>query len=276
MQEKLPCPDCGKECAGEYRLKTHVYGEHLARTGESEREAFLAKYKDSLRGLFESHEPEPTEEDETIDAPAEGKKCYDLSGYFDKADPLCREERQYALFLYEAIERRDPSLLEELGIDGEILFLAFEAAIMRDFWHRDKEGFNLLLKAYTDKEADYQSIIGKAANHANHWEKAHPLARWMMNLKPDLCIVHEKSGEPHLKFIECKYCSREDGYWNKDHNYRMTQTEAQTVVGEFLCAHLKYKGRELIFDTTLLWEFADEKAGGKGWRSIQRLLASKT
>jgi len=269
MSEILACPACGLHCQGEHRLKLHFRGRHLKGLDEPSRQALLAQagFERIAAALAES--APDTEDDEGLidDRPGPGSPRiassppYKLSAYLDESKFLCREERQYALFLYDEVRRGDPLVLARLGIGGAIRFCAYEAAIMRDFWYADKARFNVLLRAFVESVAPLGSVIGAShpGHHASYWERSHPLAAWMMNVKPDLCVLYESVGELRFRFIECKYLSDEDRYCMGDISF--TQRQTQDLVAGFICEHFEFEGRRMAKDETLLLDFSAEEAG---------------
>lgn len=91
--------------------------------------------------------------------------------YFAEENPVCREERQYALFLYSRLLQmvgqknpKDDVILKACGLpmDGELCIrsVAYEATYMRDFFWKDRE-LREERKAQEKKKLDYEETLEK-------------------------------------------------------------------------------------------------------------------
>jgi len=258
-QDKIKCPvkKCDKEPTGLHRLITHFRGAHIKgkdSKGTEEARAAIKSIenedvKKSLLKEFSEYGPEmDAADEETFDV----RKCegadekFIINGYLQ--DTICREERQYALFLANGLKKNNSEIKQKLDLDNcEIMEVFYEATLMRDYWCRNRIKFNKALNCFTEKEKPWGSEIGsngKEKNHANYWAKKHPLACWMMNAKPDLAVLYRKNNNesPTLSFIECKYLSEVDTYYNKEaKDFKYTQVELQELILEFLCDDLELK-----------------------------------
>lgn len=117
------------------------------------------------------------------------------------------------------------------------------------------------------------------AKHINGWsgmEKKYrnPLAKWMMNVKPDIALLLKRRGikrdEYRLHFIECKYTSGLDSYpalvGVKDKNGKVTecrrligsQLQIQEMILEFLCKQMELTVRGDIHDSGKTGEAAEK------------------
>ncbi len=165
---------------------------------------------------------------------------FKINQYLERENPICREERQYALFLYNGLKNNEKDLLKELKIDGEIVHVFFEATLMRDYWYANKVQFNAMLSEYIQRKSGQQYENRKReTRHVNFWDEKYPVARWMMNAKPDIAFVNRIGQKFYLNFIECKYHSRIATY--KDSDNKMKQQEIQECILDFLCHYLKMK-----------------------------------
>ncbi len=91
--------------------------------------------------------------------------------YFAIENPVCREERQYALFLYSRLlqmveqeHQKDDIILKACGLpvdDGMcIRSVAYEATYMRDFFWKDRE-LREDRKVQEKKKLDYEETLGE-------------------------------------------------------------------------------------------------------------------
>lgn len=91
--------------------------------------------------------------------------------YFAKENPVCREERQYALFLYsrllQMVEQKnlkDDVILTACGLPTDeelrIQSVAYEATYMRDFFWKDRERRERR-QAKEKKKLDYEKKLEK-------------------------------------------------------------------------------------------------------------------
>lgn len=246
--KKIPCPECHAECTGINRLKTHIRGAHWKDCSDEQIRQKVYGYKfenksheKELLRQFKSHEPELNEHDErciselTKDATGD----FLLDSYL--GSPVCREERQYALMLSVLLENNHPDYLNLLFSYGQVLEVFYEAAIMRDFHKAAPVRFNSLLKTYIEKKFPGSCHTGKKEYaHPNYWQTSHPLARWMMNAKPDIGIVSLcNNNRVTLAFLECKYKSGLDTYSSTSPEYSIPQDQLQEIILDFVCNHLK-------------------------------------
>jgi len=276
MSEKIkncPVDNCNKPCTGAHRMKTHMIGAHVKIKNDFDN--IISKVenkineepKDSafwcnLLEKLKSCGPEVTTDDEaTISAKPECVGGFDLESYFDKENPICREERQYAHFLATKIEQKDEEIIECLRRKltfSEIVAVYYECTFMRDYWHpkNNKNEYNEKLINFIKNYFginDKIKVGGKGDRHPNYWEKSHPYARWMTNAKPDIGLLVKNDKEKYtLHFLECKYLSGEDKYKAEGVKGK-SQTEVQEMILEFLCSKdkenglgLKYNGKSIV------------------------------
>jgi hypothetical protein len=190
----------------------------------------------------------------------------DLKNFLIDDNSICREERQYALYLYNSLLKC--KTINILGNTYDIVQAYYEATFMRDYFFtsNDKKEFNeklilfsndRLKELYTksncvNKENYDYSLInrnseGNPEKHINHWktENRSPIAKWMMNAKPDIALLlRNDKNEYFLYSIECKYESKEDCYTsivdgdNDKRIIKCRQHELQKLVIIFLCEKL--------------------------------------
>ena len=180
----------------------------------------------------------------------------DLKNYLNGENSICREERQYALFLYNILAGQ-----KEITIDEQVYTIeqvCYEASFMRDFFNylsdEEKIEFNKELMQFANKKdclMDMNEFDKKIfLHHINQWSKneknkefVHPIAQFMMNAKPDISILVSKDNQYILHFIECKYVSTEGNYTKKidGKKYHKKQTEIQKYILEFLCERMKMR-----------------------------------
>lgn len=164
--------------------------------------------------------------------------------YLNEDHPLCREERQFALLLYNKLKSNNPVIMDYLNLEGEIVDAFFEATLMRDYWHSDKVKFNELLKDYIEinfcKNNDVCELGKNKKIHIKKWKKSHPYGNWMMHAKPDIGIINLVDDKYFLHFIECKYLSIESVYkCEVDNNGNQIKTQEDIL--DFLCNYLNLK-----------------------------------
>ena len=183
-----------------------------------------------------------------------------ISNYSCGDSSVCREKRQFTVYLYEILERCTRVKIDKEGFANknyEVEDAFYEPALLRECFDEaaDKEAFNRELIAYADaklkdilktrpegvKVEDAQigaeskdevyilkSGIPKDAGaadltkHINGWGKAersfrNPLARWMMNAKPDIALLLKRKGvkkkdEFVLCMTECVYIEGDEKY----------------------------------------------------------------
>ena len=180
----------------------------------------------------------------------ENKYCCSIDNYISNEYSICREERQYALFLcnilryYERSNNKAKGIFDACGIplDAEIKNVFYEAAFMRDYFHKnrelDGESFNKKLINYVSEgNTEY---TGDEINLGRNKFTCEGLsidkmytAKWMMEAKPDLAIIYKMGQDKYLLFIECKFESSESVY--KAGEFDLSQREVQWKIAEFLC-----------------------------------------
>ena len=200
---------------------------------------------------------------------------------------VCREKRQFTVYLYEILERCARVKIDKEGFANknyEVEDAYYEPALLRECFDdaADKAAFNRELIGYADaklkelirtkhagvkleeislkdepKEEVYclkngiPEDAGEAdlTKHINGWGKAercfrNPLARWMMNVKPDIALLLKRKGvkkkdEFVLNMIECVYTEGEENY-------------------TFLCETGKGKGYRVTVSRKLILEYVLE------------------
>ena len=277
----MKCPLCGTQPAGSHQFRVHFIGAHLKNNGKlysiDQQIININKAKNILQedlkplnevqsmyevidSLFDNLEPN---DDENYPEKGVGTSNIknDLALYLPSEagenPPICREERQFAHRLATWLE---------LGVGADLVVgerskqvdwhnvqsVFFEATIMRDYWAAsDRKNFNEILYKYVEKidnefTTEKYGAISKIENkHPNHWEKCHPLARWMMNAKPDLAVLTK---DYMLHFIECKYESNEDQYSSKDGFFKRSQIAVQEYILDFAVNELEmtYNGNKVF------------------------------
>ena len=190
-----------------------------------------------------------------------------LENYIYDEYSICREERQYALFLYNILrkyhtpkKRNENSNVKNIfnacGIptEAEIENVFYEATFMRDIFERQRRlelcqdpvisllskkcspskrkisksrSFNALLLKYVT--GTDESYTGEENNLGAN-SGGNDLIREMMNATPDIAVVYRENTEKYLLFIECKFESYEKPY--KSGN---KQCDIQWRIAEFLC-----------------------------------------
>ncbi len=210
-----------------------------------------------------------------------GKKTslqFDLNEFINGENSICREERQYALFLYNLLwEKRFISVRDEKD-PYNIVELFYEVSFLRDYFYKCKETeekalFNKKLISFskenckTKQNGDLQINEDTLSKHVNSFRKndeiwdriGTKLPQYLMNAQPDLGLILEKDENYYLCFIECKYKSGFGKYpsdgkveldgdeVNGEKGY--DQMEVQEKMLNFLCGqdipdglHVKYKG----------------------------------
>lgn len=174
----------------------------------------------------------------------DNKQKYLMEKFVEDDESICREERQYAVFLYNILSKyKKPGLRNTEDIkkvfecckipeNAEIEKVFYEASFMRDFFKISEDGedcdFNDRLLKYAAEDVDVKYIGIK--HNLGHKElkykelkssdkglknKNSPDFRWlkfkircMMNAKPDIAVIYIENGIRMLLFIECKFESR--------------------------------------------------------------------
>ena len=232
------CPFCHLLCTGLHRLRSHILGAHSGAVAKLSPDDIC---DDTLRDLLSERAPDDDNHDESLSAGRSSRAATkDLARYLcGPGLPTCREERQYAHILAQLLwHDRDyrQGLLPEADCICDIFY---EVSIMRDYWHCQRERFNRALTQFVIRELGGAIDVSSdhPGAHANFWSHGHPLARWMMNAKPDLAIVYQAKGKAEartLAFIECKYQSREATYFDKASGYTKRQSAIQRCILDFL------------------------------------------
>lgn len=97
------------------------------------------------------------------------------------------------------------------------------------------------------------------------------LIRRMMNIKPDIAVIYQRKNDFFLKFLECKFESKES-------NYKMgeKQLDIQSMVAEFLCNKLEIaietENKSIKDESAMLVQFARKKAEGQKSIWIKQLI----
>lgn len=174
------------------------------------------------------------------------------NSYLNKNNPICREERQYSLFLNNSLKREDADIMKSLNLKGSIVDVFFESTLMRDYWHDNKIIFNSLLNDYIKNKFNCSCEIGlKKSYHINFWKKSHPYGVSMMNAKPDIAVINHVDNNYFLNLIECKYKSKIDIYKYNGFS-SLTQIEVQEYILEFLCEYLNLKKRDSLGNDAII------------------------
>lgn len=198
------------------------------------------------------------------------EKKYDIKSFIKDDNSICREERQYAVFLYDILRKYKKftqregkehveKIFEACGLKDdkiEIENVFYEATFMRDFFAKIRkdgnDSFNSKLIGYLYKEnPDTIKSWGIKERNLGRWladcndalkEKAPEIdskkLQYMMNAKPDIAVIYEKDEQKELLFLECKFESDESYYGEGDD--KISQTKVQGMVAEFLCQHILY------------------------------------
>lgn len=180
---------------------------------------------------------------------------YSIENFIWDNHSICREERQYALFLYNILRKYSSMEIRRNLKDEEkekiehIFFICqlehadveqvfYEASFMRDFFKQSqkekKVNFNNELIRYIYKEyvkcennIEY-SDEGKNLGHNQinrekllqtiddeQFDKLNFAARCMMNAKPDIAVLYKQNGKRYFLFLECKFETGEKSYTDK-------------------------------------------------------------
>ena len=282
-REKQTCPICSKKATWSHQFFTHFFGAHMKQIDNAGEMREIIKQiegsdmKDCRKELLSDalnewgpqeydHENEENLISDDVDKNINDEPDYRLSKYLNGNSSICREERQYALFLANALLKNVGEIKKKLNMNScSILEIYYEATFMRDFWFIYKTKFNEKLCQYANEKDEFPKISCRndVRKHANFWDNKHTLACWMMNAKPDIAVIYEENNKKYLSFIECKYKSNEDKYKYKvngeDRFY--SQTKLQNDILDFLCNTLaiKYKNteEELSKGIVLLAQFRD-------------------
>lgn len=115
----------------------------------------------------------------------------------------------------------------------------FTLEIMEEIIECDRKILDLNLGGKAGR-ACMDKIIGKLKK-ADEVNKQIKKAQILMNVKPDIAVIFKIGGKLYLKFLECKFESSEDKY-----DGFTTQSEAQSMVGDFLCNYLEIKYEDQI------------------------------
>ena len=166
-----------------------------------------------------------------------------LNEFINGNDSICREERQFALYLYNILDKQGSIVIKNNGEEAEYTIekVFFEVSFLRDYFdalkkeeEKEKEEksieFNEALVKFARgrvnhpeelKDTDWDDLekerkgflhghVNGWHNKSNVWEKTvgTKLPQYLMNAQPDIgMILKTKIDEYYLCFIECKYCS---------------------------------------------------------------------
>lgn len=184
------------------------------------------------------------------------KKEYECSidNYISDEYSICREERQYALFLYNILKKHrkaDRDKIKEIftacglpPLKAEIENVFYEATFMRDLFERNRclvlsdnpdvnllskdfrpnktgrfnqeNSFNYKLLTYLKIDIDVLSDEYKEYNLGGKGIVCNETAKQMMNATPDIAVIYRIGEERYLHFLECKFVSYESGYKSKE------------------------------------------------------------
>lgn len=184
---------------------------------------------------------------------SEKTSIYSIENYIFDEKSICREERQYALFLnnilykYKKPNERSGEIAEMFDVchipsSAEIINVFYEAAFMRDYFHKNRkcggDSFNKKLIRYVSKKGvEYK---GDEVNLGRNKFQCQGLsedekytAKWMMEAKPDLAVIYSLGGKRYLHFLECKFESNESVY--KVGDFEKNQCKIQWMIADFLC-----------------------------------------
>lgn len=272
------CPVCNELCTDLNRLRIHLFAIHFNEDSFEVIQEKLKKLDEPIREYLRCSftDIDPTEsslmdellitDDQDCSISKNEEEEFSINDFIKKDNPICREERQFSLFLYNKLKEKKKYILDTLGIQGNIINVFYEATFMRDYWYENKIIFNEKLVEFIQENENYHNscIIGDdKKKHVNYWSRSHPLARWMMNAKPDIAIITEYNNNYKLFFIECKYCSDTSNY--KSETLIMNQVDVQEKILDFLCSklRLKYKvgNRKNVIEKggVILAQFVSEK-----------------
>lgn len=217
----------------------------------------------------------------------------DLKDYLSDRNSVCREERQYALYLFN--ELCDQGRIDIDGSSYEIVECYYEVSILRDYFEQadDKRGFNLKLIDHSRancnapeklKDAVRPFDIKKLDKHINvlkdeDWKNiGTKLPLYIINAQPDIGLILKRENRFFLCFIECKYCSGFSKYPTKDVNReylgddgrKYDQLEVQRLIADFICSEeaglgMRYHGKKLsmLKDTPVIAAVFKGKRSGR-------------
>lgn len=320
-----PCKNCDTFFSGAAlqianNFKKHYYGKHIKKNDlcvidEVKKEKMVSLIGELYDYILGSFEPETSVEDAALiaeEASKDENKGYNLKNYISNNAPVCREERQYALYFANKLEtiKSASSLNEEwakpllekssngvsiLRPGDSVEEVFYEVTIMRDYWDLNKRHFNSCLYKYVkdnnslfsdfcSEEALPDKKLQDGSNselHANSWHPDFYIAKWMMNAKPDIGLIIENNGVYRLTFLECKYTSGEDVYKHYKIKGSMKQTDLQEHILKFICNKLQatYGSKPLTTGDIGLVRFISEKNQAKEGEipiKISSLIESNT
>lgn len=193
-----------------------------------------------------------------------------FNDYFAKDNPVCREERQYALFLYQRLLNmvgnktpKEEKIFRACGLptdsDLEILSVAYEATYMRDIFWKDREQrkknnqkaykvpisdkesgecFNRKLYEFVKKEYNCEDCASKVPANRNLGGKI----KWEnVNEKVASCFRQMMNSKPDIaivyeykseRYLKFLECKYLSGVSNSE---GVTQLEIQRRICRFLC-----------------------------------------
>jgi hypothetical protein len=200
------------------------------------------------------------------------KKKLSLDNYVSDEFSICREERQYALYLYNVLKKyrkkeertgnvkvKDIFDMCKIPSEATVKDVFYEVTFMRDIFEKDRKikneekRFNENLQEYLELGVkDIKKVIDKNLGHIKTAEiEEHGLvnddkmtmARYMMNSKPDIAVIYELDETFYLLFLECKFESPEDK--RPLGNKKIGQTQIQYNIAKFICNYYgEYKDKE--------------------------------
>ena len=190
-----------------------------------------------------------------------------LNEFINGNDSICREERQYALYLYNILDKQGSIVIKnnEKKQDYKIEKVFFEVSFLRDYFERcnddDKKEFNTSLIHFSRnhvKVSPNNKIWDKfegsdfLQGHVNGWHNKSDvwktvgtkLPQYLMNAQPDIGMLLSDNNGYHICFIECKYCSGFGKYPSKSSKGDSLSTDeggyhqldVQNYIAEFLCS----------------------------------------
>ncbi len=200
---------------------------------------------------------------------------FDLNDFIKDEKSICREERQYALYLYNMLDNQGSIVIknkgEESGTEYKIEKVFFEVSFLRDYFEdlkkkEKKRKFNEALVNFArakdrvnhpeelkdtgwdglrDEEKDFlQGHVNGWHYKSDVWKKVGTkLPQYLMNAQPDIGMVlsaKDKNNKYYICFIECKYCSDFGKYPTKGtplpaDTGRYHQLTVQNYIAKFLC-----------------------------------------
>ena len=223
---------------------------------------------------------------------------FDINDFIKTNNPVCREERQYAAFLYSMFLNvmNNKGGKEEIKIVSDIIknydsivHVFFEVSIMRDYFYalsvNEKTEFNkalLISRGITSDDIDV--IPDSLGSPSKDWrEKQNSLprdksselqyARYMMRAKPDLMVLFTRGERKYVRIIECKYTQEEGRYKDCDGRLKIKQKEVQASIIAFLFGEngiLKFDGETVLYEGDGVTEVDFEKKNDNGGEYVPK------